>query len=90
MIRHFDTNATYTENGRTDYYTSSTFRSEQVTDGDTIADPESKQNLNCSREGYEFKGWYVQGAVRQTLVDLSEYEVTGNVTFVALFGPIEK
>ena len=86
----FDTNATYTENGRSDYYTSSTFRSEQVTDGDTIADPESKQNLNCSREGYEFKGWYVQGDESQTLVDLSEYEVTGNVTFVALFGPIEE
>lgn len=87
----YDMNTSYTDETGDHLYTTEFFGSETVLSNNPyIADPESKMKVSCNREGYEFKGWYVQGDESQTLVDLSKYEVTGNVTFVALFGPIEE
>lgn len=57
-----------------------------VLEGETIANASSKSNVSCKAEGYEFKGWYVLGDETCTLVDLTTYRVTENVTFAALFG----
>ena len=49
--------------------------------------PLIKNNLTCKVEGYEFKGWYVQGDPNETLIDLETYKIYGDVTLVAVFGP---
>lgn len=71
-------------------YSTAFFRNEIVVDGNGVKLPENKMNVACFPEGYEFKGWYIQGDESQTFVDLSSYIVTGDVTFVAKFGAIEE
>lgn len=36
-------------------------------------------------EGYRFVGWYVRGDESQTIVDISTYQITADITFVAKF-----
>lgn len=60
-----------------------------VLEGETIGNASSKYSVSCKVDGYEFKGWYVLGDETCTLIDLTTYRVTGNVTFAALFGEKE-
>jgi len=71
-------------------YCSKSFGVENVYEGETVSDVEAKTSLTCKVDGYEFKGWYVKGDESKTLVDLSTYVVTGDVTLVALFAPVEE
>ena len=66
------------------------YRNESVLEGYTVNAPLIKNNLTCKVEGYEFKGWYVQGDSDKTLIDLETYAIQGNITLVALFGLIEE
>lgn len=73
------------------YYTNYTFwpNNKTVFDGTTLTDgAELMTSVPCYVEGYEFKGWYVQGDETNTMIDLETYIIHGDVTFVALFGPI--
>lgn len=63
------------------------YRNESVLEGYTVNAPLIKNNLKCKVEGYEFKGWYVQGDPNETLIDLETYKIYGDVTLVAVFGP---
>ena len=64
------------------------YRSESVLEGYGVNAPIIKNNISCKIEGYEFKGWYVQGDETHQLIDLELYKIYDNITLVALFGKI--
>lgn len=58
------------------YVDDTVYDTQHLVSGDTITIPE-----NPTKDGYEFKGWSVNGRI----VDLNEYSLVGNTDFIAAF-----
>ena len=79
-----------------DNYSSRHFIKETVDEGDKVSDPDSKMNLTCKVDGYEFKYWAVE--IDGVLVEFDLYndvftrEMADDdlkICLIAVFGEIE-
>lgn len=62
-------------------YSDTVLRDVTVIDGNKL----TSNKTAVAHTGFQFVGWYVQGDESKTIVDLSTFVVTENVTLVALF-----
>ena len=63
------------------------FANEKYTEGSSLSNVSVHNDIKC-RDGYKFLGWYIDGDLEENIIDLNEYIVTSDVTFVAKFGKI--
>lgn len=69
-------------------YSNAFFGYEKVLDGEKVVDDiDKKMSLVCLKDGYTFAGWYVKGDEAKTIINLTDFPISKDITFVAEFVP---